>query len=190
MSLSMITAPANEPVTAADARAHLRISHSHEDALLERLIVAAREEVEQRTGRALIDQNWRYTLDKLPQTRILRIPKAPLSAVTGVYIYGHEGTQHEITAQHMLQDLHGNPPRLRLTGTLPVSIRTMMGVEVDFKAGYGPDQSYVPASLQLAILHLVGFWYERRSMVEEGLVTGLIPHGFEAGLSPFKLLKL
>lgn len=56
MTMFLVTPPALEPVTIADARAFLRISTESEDDILGRLITTARELVEAETGLALIDQ--------------------------------------------------------------------------------------------------------------------------------------
>ena len=55
MTLFRTVEPAAEPVTLADAKAHLRISHDSEDALLQGLIRAAREDLERAAGIALIN---------------------------------------------------------------------------------------------------------------------------------------
>lgn len=54
MTLIRTGAPAVEPVTLVDAKAHLRITHSSEDDLIGGLVRAAREDVERATGMALI----------------------------------------------------------------------------------------------------------------------------------------
>ncbi|EEA94330.1 conserved hypothetical protein [Pseudovibrio sp. JE062] len=84
----------------------------------------------------------------------------------------------------------GNPARLRFKAGAVGPLRDLNGIEIDFKAGYGSTATAVPAGLQTAILMLVGFWYERRSMLEETRLTGLMPHGFEAALSPYKVLRI
>jgi uncharacterized phiE125 gp8 family phage protein len=63
MTLIRTVEPAAEPVTLAEAKAHLRLADSSEDDLLTGLIRAARQDVERATGMALIDQHWRLVLD-------------------------------------------------------------------------------------------------------------------------------
>jgi len=64
--LNLLSGPAVEPVSEAEAMAHVRISGEEEIALLHGHIRAAREAVEAWTGRALISQSWRLSLDRWP----------------------------------------------------------------------------------------------------------------------------
>ena len=50
IELVTITAPATEPITTAEAKAHLRVSHSTDDTYIDALVAAARMVVEDRTG--------------------------------------------------------------------------------------------------------------------------------------------
>ena len=72
MVMTRISAPAAEPVTLAEAKAHLRVVDAVEDTLISGLIKAAREEVEAATGLALISQNWRLYLDCWPPSGLVR----------------------------------------------------------------------------------------------------------------------
>lgn len=57
-----VTSPATtEPVTVADVKQHLRITHSSDDALLARLISSAREVVEMQTGVTLAAADYEWT---------------------------------------------------------------------------------------------------------------------------------
>jgi hypothetical protein len=67
-TLERVTQPEVEPVTLAEMKRHLRAfsSVTDEDSDITALIVAAREWVEDYTGRALIDQQWKLTLNGRP----------------------------------------------------------------------------------------------------------------------------
>lgn len=88
--------PAVEPVTLAEAKLHLRTysSDTDEDDLISGLIAAAREWVEDYTGRALVEQRWSLALDR-------RIGNAPsggylpfLPPENGYGWYTGEWTEH------------------------------------------------------------------------------------------------
>lgn len=66
MRLTLITPPAEEPVSLADAKLYLRIDIAEEDSLVSSLIVAARVYCENYLRQALITQTWRLDLDSFP----------------------------------------------------------------------------------------------------------------------------
>src|SRR6185503_18504563 len=84
MSLQLITPPLIEPVTLADAKLHLKVDTSDDDALIARLITAARASAEWHTGRALNTQGWILWLDCWPQCGVIEIPLSPLQRVSTV----------------------------------------------------------------------------------------------------------
>jgi len=66
MPSKLLTAPASEPVTLADAKTHLRVDINDDDALITALIVSARQQAEQICRRAFISQQWVVTMDRFP----------------------------------------------------------------------------------------------------------------------------
>ena len=54
MRSTLITGPIDEPITLAEAKAHLRVTIDNEDDLITRLIKGARESFERETGRQLL----------------------------------------------------------------------------------------------------------------------------------------
>ena len=69
MSLQLITPPAIEPVTLAEAKAHLKVDTTDDDTLITSLIAAARARAEWHTRRAFITQGWMLWLRCLAATR-------------------------------------------------------------------------------------------------------------------------
>jgi hypothetical protein len=62
MPIRLVTAPASEPVTLAEAKAHLRLDTSLDDAFVASIIVAARQYIERVCWRGLLLQTWELTL--------------------------------------------------------------------------------------------------------------------------------
>lgn len=59
--LRVVTAATTEPVTLAEAKAHVYATHDSDDALIGSLITAAREIVERQTGYALAQADYAWT---------------------------------------------------------------------------------------------------------------------------------
>lgn len=77
-----------EPITTAELKAHLRISHDSQNTYLDTLIVAAREEVERDTWRGLVAASSTFSLRAFPDRpdgdRKIYLPHAPLRSVTSI----------------------------------------------------------------------------------------------------------
>lgn len=162
MGLTLLAAPASEPVTLADLKAHLRIDGDHEDTVLTTLGVVARATVERLSGRALIAQTWRWTFDRLPTGGCVVLPIAPVIAVPSVRVAAADGTMVTVPGADMVLDLVGEPARLAFKGVPPHPGVPIAGIEVEILAGYGPDADAVPAQLVHAVRLLTAHWYAMR----------------------------
>ena len=162
MTLIRTVAPAAEPVTLADVKAHLRLAHASEDELLASLVRAAREDVERATGMALIDQNWRLALHAWPSQGCVPIARHPVREILSVTVYGSEGEASLIDPAGYQLDMLSRPARLHFE-TRPEPLRVLNGIEIDFSAGFGEAGTDVPDLLKRAILVLVAHWYEFRA---------------------------
>jgi len=165
MTLTLTTPASGEPVRLDEARAWLRRADPDDDALIEALIASARQDIEHRTGRALITQSWTETLDGWPAHRLsacgqaVRLARAPLIAVTEIRTRDRFGWRVWDQAEYRVEP--GDPGRViaQLPFSLPsVEVRAG-GVEIDFTAGYGDTPDQAPAPLREAILHLVAASY-------------------------------
>ena len=178
MTTVRLTAPAREPVTRAMARAHLRIDHPEDDALLDRLVAAGRAHVEQATRRALIRQSWRYYLDCWPAGRVARLPIAPVMSVDEITIYDADGAPHMLSSEDYVSDVASVPARVKAHAGRGTPGSPLNGIEIDFTAGYGTAPEAIPETLQQAILLLVGHWYEHREASDPAMAQS-IPLGFD-----------
>jgi uncharacterized phiE125 gp8 family phage protein len=193
MGLVMLTGPAEEPVSVAEAKAHLRVSTAADDALIGSLIVAAREHVEARCRRALMTQVWDLYLDAFPAGEEIELAMPPLRAVESVTFFRDDGTSGTVAALDYVVDTASEPGRVRLVegASWPsAELRVVNGFQVRFSAGYG-GASAVPQGIKQALLLLVGALYENREevIVAQGVSVGVLPFGVRALLSPFRVMR-
>lgn len=181
------SAPAVEPVTAADLRTYLRETDTGlPDAEANAFIAEARELIEEATGLALITQSWRLALDYWPG-RVrgdwwdgvregsvadfyggmgdVTLPRYPLQTVDGITVYDTGGSSTAVTVADVFDvDIYRKPGRigLKFGATWPVAIRPTNAVEIVYTAGYGDAASDVPAGLKRAVKQLAAKLYTAR----------------------------
>lgn len=179
-----ITEPSVEPVSATEAKLHLRIDHTTEDTYIGSLIKAARMHVEDIVGRALITRTYTAKLDTWP-TREFRLPYPPLVSVTSIKYTDEDNVTATVSASDYTVDTYSEPGRvvLKSTATWPsVTLADTNGVEIIWTAGYGAAGSNVPEVFRQAILLLVAHWYENREAVAvaQGISVTPVPLAFES----------
>jgi len=164
MRLTRITAPATGVVTLADARDHLRVTHSQEDAVISGYIGAVSAYLDARDGvlgEALVTQTWRLYMDRPGE---VTIPLGPVQSITAVqYLDAAGATQTFASANYRLS---GSDFVLVDGATWPETALREEAFWIDFVAGYGPA-SMVPATVRHAALLMIGELYEGRAMGAE-----------------------
>ena len=179
-SLTRQTAPAVEPVTLSEAKAHLRVDTATDDAYIGSLITAAREWCEQYLDRTLVHTQWVMRFDRFPPdgTMDIELPRPPMAtagtttAVALTFTFENGTTSTYSTASYRV-DRDGVPGTVKtLYGqTWPPHLQDDNAISVTWWAGYGASGTSVPAAIRHAILMLVGFWYEHRSTVLVGSIS-------------------
>lgn len=195
-SLTRQTAPAVEPVTLSEAKAHLRVDTSDDDTYIGTLITAAREWCEQYLDRTLVHTQWVMRFDKFPDSGIepVELPRPPMvtsgtaTAVAITFTTEPGATSTYSTAEYRV-DRHATPGTV-----LPIYGSTWTphrqddnAISVTWWAGYGPTGGSVPASIRHSILMLCSHWYETRgATVSTGAVPQDVPFGVRALLDSVK----
>ena len=191
MPLVLTSGPASEPVTVAEAKAHLRVDGSDEDALIASLILTSRLHIEAALGLALVTQGWRFVLDDWPKDRTIELPIRPLQSVSAVRVREGDGGSAILASDSYVVDASSAPPRLApIAAGWPRPGRVLAGIEVDFTAGYGAAASSVPATLRQALLLLVAHWFEHRDPIEIGSRETRIPAAVSDLLMPYRIKRL
>jgi uncharacterized phiE125 gp8 family phage protein len=161
MTLFRTVDAAVEPVSVTEARQHLRIGHESEDALIAGLIRTARQEVEQTTATAMINQCWRLVLDNWPRQETVLLRRTPVREILSVTIFDPDGAGSVLAPEHYQLDGTSAPARLHLAKRPPPGL-ALNGIEIDFATGYGEAGTDVPDILKREMLMLVEHWYEFR----------------------------
>lgn len=187
-SMTLVTAPAIEPLTLAEVRDHCRIDNDDSDAILRNLIRASRAYSETYLHRALIQQTWDITF---PAFGDMEIPKAPLSSVTSVKYYDEDAVQQTL-ASSVYKVASADPSYITLDEDQewPTVQPIIEPITVRIVAGYGDEAEDVPQMTRQAMLILISHWYENREASIVGVSSQTAPLGVQSLLSPDRLHTL
>jgi uncharacterized phiE125 gp8 family phage protein len=188
MALKLTTAPAEEPITRANAKVKLGIASADtaSDTQLDWMIPAARRWVEQRTGRALITQTWQLYLDSF--SNVISLPLGKVQSITHVKYTAQDGNVTTMNVADYQSDLISEPARLMpsyAASTWPTPREnTFNAVEVQYVVGYGLTAA-IPADIIEALYRIVGHWINNQSALESGTTITRVPFAVEQMLTPY-----
>lgn len=212
LTLTRTSDAGDEPVSLTDAKDHLRVTSTAEDAYIEALITAARQHIEEITRRALITQTWEFNLDDFPlsklvdmpwseylefRNRAILLPRPPLQSVTSVQYVDSDGSTQTLASSIYRVDTKSEPARLTEAEgeTWPTTDHVTNAVTITYVAGYQPDNSSppdeaanVPQPIKHAMKLLIGHWYENREQVNVGNIVTPMPSAAHALLAPYRVM--
>ncbi|MHC4877581.1 MAG: head-tail connector protein [Planctomycetota bacterium] len=163
MPTQVTTPPTSEPLTTAEAKLHLRVTHSEEDTYIDGLIKAARQYVERKAWLSLITQTLTLTLREFPRgSAPIFLPCAPVQSVTSISYVDTAGDPQTLTTHQT--DLAISPPQIvpAYSESWPATRKQPAAVTVVYQAGFGAAATDVPQTVRQAMLLLIGDWYHYR----------------------------
>lgn len=174
----VITAPAEEPLSAADVKAHLRIDSTDEDTLLDAYISAARLYYENAIWRALVTQTLGVRLTQWPGCDHLALKRPPLQAVTSITYTDSDGNANTFSSSSYNVYANGDVGVIWLKDgqSWPtVTLQPGPSILVTYVAGQDADD--VDEIDKQAIRLLTGHFYENRENVVavQGITVAELP---------------
>ena len=193
MGYQLTQAPAGEPLTLAEVKAHIRVDTTDDDALIPLLITAVRQHVEQITARSLLTQKWAYTTDGFyqPESATIRLEKGPITSIDSINYLAMDGTTQVMPATDYIADLTGQLARItpRFGKIWAITLPQIASVTVNFTAGYGAA-SDVPQGLKQWMKLRIGSLYENREDVLVGARIIVVEMPFvDSLLDPYRIVR-
>jgi len=185
--------PAEEPITLAEAKEHLRVDFSDEDDYITALITTARKYCESYTNRVFITQTWRQNIDYFP--RVIQLKVNPIISLTSLKYYDTAENQQTITdnSNNFQKDFNSDVGSIHegLVNAFPSVGDTINPIEIITVCGYGAAAD-VPMNIKHAMKIMVSHLYENRegvNVVVGGLAMQIeLPNAVKHLLMPYRIL--
>lgn len=161
--------PENPAVTTEEAKLWCAVSSSSHDLLIEQLVAAATNKIEQDYDCALIYQTWDVKADRFPTACWENEDAAivpviyPVQEITHIKYTDAGGTEIDLpTSVYELEHCHGMPSRILLQygQSWPATQGGHNDVTARLVCGYGSTSAALPEAIRTAILLMVKYWYD------------------------------
>jgi uncharacterized phiE125 gp8 family phage protein len=174
MSLRLITPPAALAVSLEAARLSARLDGPEADVELRQVIGQHTRDAEHETGRALVAQTFRLTLDKFPPA--FRLEHPPILVVEHIKFYDTDGVRQTLHPDDYLVDAESEPGEIVPAPgrAWPATQGRINAVEVQYSCGYGVDDSTVPDEIKGYILGKVAEHFAPAGTPKSEFLGGLL----------------
>jgi len=177
----------------AEFRAHLRLGSGFgDDALQDPVLLsflrAALSAVESRTGKALFERGFLWSLPKWQGVDSQTLPVAPVTALNQVTLVDRTGGETDVDLSVLRLVQNPQQPCIVSLGTALPTIPQGGHVDIRFKAGWGAAWGDLPPDIAQAVLLLAAHYYEFRA--ETSLSEGCMPFGVASLIERYKNVRI
>jgi uncharacterized phiE125 gp8 family phage protein len=179
---TLVTAPAEFAVTAAEMEAHARAVGQPPEQY-EPYIRAAQAYTELITSRKLVSQTWKWFRDDWPCGDRMELPFGQLTSVTHIKYYDTADAVTTFSSANYSVSTARDPGvvALKYQQSWPTAtLRPLDPIEIQFVCGWATAGD-VPADIRAAILLLAGHLYEHRESVIVGDSAAVESKALEMG---------
>jgi len=165
------TGPANLAVSLDETKLHIRADdYDDDDDLITTLIKGCTEWAEKLIWGTFITQTWTQTQDSVPRGSRVDIRMPPIQSIVKVSSFDRDNVETTFAnTNFFLNDRGRRESQIVLNdgAVWPTDTRDTAGFKIEFKAGYGDNETDIPDSIQLALKQLVAVKYENREEEED-----------------------
>lgn len=179
----------------AEAKTHLRVDASEQDAEIAAIVQRARQALETDTGRALLTQTYDFSLDGFPCKDRIDLPRAPLQSVTSATYRIWDGGSETFDLARVAIETAAEPGFIELRGGYEWPTEELdagLAVTIRFVAGWSAAAS-VPKDLIAALLLRVEQFYRLRGAVTMGNTAAVeskpLAMGYDRLIAPYRLFE-
>ena len=133
--LAVVTAPAFEPISRAEAKWHLRVDHADEDHSIDGFIAAARRQLEKDTSSPPVNTVYDFTIERFPEERWVEVPRLPLASITSVTTYDANDAATVMSSGDYRVDTATGRLCLNDDAAWPSDLRRLNAAVIRFTAG-------------------------------------------------------
>lgn len=193
MMLTEETTFADAALPLAEFKAHLTIGSGFadsgaQDVTLLSYLRAAVSAIEARTGKALIERSFAWTVYEWRDPAGAPLPVAPVVTLTGLDRVDADGAATALSLTSVRVEADTHRPMLRpRTGSLP-SAPSGGSVVLRFDAGMAPAWGGLPSDLGHAVMLLAAHYYEYRD--DTALGDGCMPFGVSSLVQRYRPMRL
>jgi uncharacterized phiE125 gp8 family phage protein len=148
-SLKLLTAPATEAILTTDeAKLWLRVTHSEENTLIDKLVLDSVSKLQSVTNRQLFTAE--YTLIDKSGEHPVTLPKPPAVSVDAIRVYDGENNELSVTSGYYFTDLKSTPATIEFNEDGITLIDNHLSgygfdrLEVGYTCGYGATAADIP----------------------------------------------
>ena len=152
MTIQLITAPAVPAVSMADARLAVKADDTELDSAIAIAIAGITAHVQHDTGRSIINQTWRITLDSFPDA--IKLFNPPIVSVSWVKYYDADNVLQTLDPADYTVDSVSEPGYVvpAVDVEWPETYDKINAVQVQYVAGYGATDASTPDDIKMYIL--------------------------------------
>lgn len=186
---ALVSVPSVEPISLADAKAHMRVTHSVEDSLITSNIAAARAKLERITHRAFLTQRWAVYLDCFPSASgAIWLPRAPAASVMSITYQDPDGVTQTLDSSVYELEQGAEPAAIWLAHDQEwPDVRAGVNcVTVTYTAGLDSQSEFQSREPDLvhAMRLLVEHAHRNRSAIIVGTIASNLPEGVHSLIAP------